>query len=75
MRYEPDLQDLSFRVERWDDQWLRPEALLAATTSVVSARAAFTVIAEANPGSNLMLRQGIREIAKRDRSRRPRKEP
>jgi hypothetical protein len=71
----PNLHDiptnLSFHIELWHrcDQHIR--WVIAATSSVAIANAAFDVAVATHPNERLMLRQGIRVI----RKRRPKSNP
>jgi hypothetical protein len=57
--------DLRFRIEQWDTADQRVERLIAASDSLVVARAAFAAAAIEYPKARLTLRQQTRVIASR----------
>jgi hypothetical protein len=66
----PNLHDiptnLSFHIELWDRHDLQVRWVVAATSSVAIANAAFDVAVATHPSERLMLRQGIRVVRKHE---------
>ena len=56
-------QELSYRIEMWDDQDTRIEQLIALVSDHAVARAAFEEAVRRRPGKLIILRQKARVLA------------
>ena len=56
-------QELSYRIEMWDDQDIRVEELMALVSDHAVARAAFEEAVKRRPGKLIILRQKSRVLA------------